>query len=362
MKLILFFVAPLVLFSGIQAAAQPSGDRPVGVIVAPVERKPIVDEVEALGTLKANESVEITSTVTELVTGVYFEDGQRVDKGDLLVEMDAAEERAELLEEQSTLEEAQRQLERAQPLVKQGVTSEATLDQRQREASTARARIKAIESRIAQRSVTAPFDGVLGLRNISVGSLAQPGTLITTIDDDSVMKLDFSVPAVYLPTIEPGVKIEARSRAFPEKIFQGTVSSIDSRIDPVTRAILVRALIDNEDRLLRPGLLMRVVLQKNPRESLIVPEEALIPEGNQNFVLVVVEGEKGKTVERRKVELGERRTGEAEILSGLEEGEQVVTHGAIKARPGSPVTIRSVQKSDESLPDLLGQGENESDE
>ena len=354
MERILLLAAMLILVLSSVAEAQPSGGRPVGVIVANVDRKPIVDEVEALGTLRANESVDITSTVTELVTGVYFEDGQRVAQGDLLVEMDSAEERAELLEEQSRLEEAKRQLERAKPLVAQEVTSEATLDLREREVNTARARIKAIESRIAKRRVTAPFDGVLGLRNISVGALAQPGTLVTTIDDDSIMKLDFSVPAVYLPTLEPGIRITARSRAFPEKLFEGEISSVDSRIDPVTRAVTVRALIDNEDRLLKPGLLMRVVLQKNPREALIVPEEALIPDGNRNFGLVVVDGEKGKTVERREVELGQRQTGEAEILSGLEEGEQVVTHGAIKARPGAPVNIKSVQEGDEPLPDLLG--------
>ena len=211
-------------------------------------RASLSETVEALGTLRANESVNLTSTVTELVTAVNFDDGQRVKKGDVLIAMDTSEERAELAEQRSFLDEAQRQVDRLAPLVKRGAASESTIDTKRREAQGARARIKAIESRIAKRIIKAPFNGVVGLRNISVGALAQPGAELTTIDDDAVMKLDFAVPSVFVATLKPGLSIEAESAAYPGRVFKGTVSSVSSRIDPVTRSIVARALIDNPKR------------------------------------------------------------------------------------------------------------------
>ncbi len=347
----LFFLICLFILHPALADTPP----PTPVIVATVERKPFVDEVEALGTLRAKESVDLTSTITELVTSVNFEDGQRVKEGDLLVEMAASEELAELTEEQSTLKEAKRQLDRIRPLAKKGVASESVLDQRRREYQAASARADAVKSRINRRRLLAPFDGVVGIRTISVGALVQPGTTITTVDDDSMMKLDFSVPSIYLPSLKPDVVIEATTRAFPGRVFEGRVSSVDSRIDPVTRSILVRAIIDNPDRALKPGLLMRVVLQKNPRNALLVPEEALIANGEKNAVLVVTKADDMTTVERRTVAIGQRRKGEVEILAGIQEGDKVVTHGTLRARPGMPVTIKAEQKADEPLRDMLKQ-------
>ena len=327
---------------------------PTPVIVSAVEQKPIVEEVEALGTLRANESVDLTSTVTELVTDVLFQDGQRVSKGDVLVKMDAAEEEAELAEEQSLLEEAKRQVDRIEPLAAKGAASESILDERRREVETANARIKAIRSRISKRQITAPFDGVVGLRNVSTGALAQPSTLMTTIDDDRVMKLDFSVPSVFLSVLEPGAKILAQTKAYPAETFEGTLVSVDSRIDPITRAVLVRALIENPDRRLKPGLLMRVVLQKKPRETLVIPEEAVIPSGSQYHVLVVQDTENGQTVAKKKVELGVRRQGEVEVLSGVEPGDLVVTHGTMRAIPGKAVSVTAEEDGNQTLEEMMG--------
>src|SRR5690606_30901560 len=150
-----------------------------------------------LGTLQANESVELSATVTERVTAIHFDSGQRVNKGTLLLEMDAAEEKALLAEQQSVLEEAKRQVERLKPLMERGAASQSAMDQAKLDLQTAKSRIAAIESRIQERRIVAPFDGKLGLRNISIGTLAQPGTLISTIDDDSIMKLDFSIPEIF---------------------------------------------------------------------------------------------------------------------------------------------------------------------
>lgn len=314
--------------------------QPTAVTAHEVTRKAFVDRVEALGTLRANESVMLSATVTERVVSVNFEDGQRVKRGDVLVKMDAGEEMALMAEARATMVEAEQQLERSKALQRDRVVSESVLDERERNYLNAKARLAAIESRIAERRITAPFDGVVGLRNISVGALVEPGSEITTIDDDSVMKLDFSVPAVFLASLKAGVTIQSNARAFEGRIFEGTVASVDSRIDPVTRSILVRAIIDNPDELLKPGLLMRVRLSKNPRDAIVVPEEALQINGSQHSVFVVTEKEAGLVAEQRNVQIGARRKGEAEILEGLKVGEQVVTHGIVKLRPGSKVRLK----------------------
>lgn len=360
MKCYKIFVLCGIMFlsSGTIALAQVPGSSsqpPTPVVVAPVERVPFADEVEALGTLKANESVDLASSVTELVTAVLFEDNQRVQKGDVLLEMDAAEELAELEEQQSFLDDSQKQIERLTPLVAKGAASESLLDENKKNAAAAQARLDAIQSRIDQRIIKAPYDGVLGLRNISVGALAQPGSMITTIDDDAIMKLDFSVPEVFLSTLKPDVMITATSGAFPDQDFEGKIASIDSRIDPVTRSIEARALIDNSSRILKPGLLMHVVLQKNPRQALVIPEETLIADGPDNFVLVVTKDGENRIAERRKVTLGERQFGIVEILDGLQEGEQIIAHGTLRVRPGSNVEIIAVESGDETLKELLQQ-------
>ena len=349
-KIIIFttlFLLPVNVFA---QSKQPST---TPVIVTITEIQDFTDKIEALGTLRANETVDLTSSVTEIITKISFEDNQRVKKGDVLVEMDTAEELAELAEQNSFMAEAQRQVNRLSPLVKQGAASASILDENLRELEAAKARVSAIQSRINKRIIRAPFDGVLGLRNISIGALAQPGSMITTIDDDSVMKLDFSVPEVFLSTLKPNVIIKAETEAYPSKIFEGRIAFVDSRIDPVTRSIEARAIIDNTDKLLKPGLLMQVELQKNPRKALSVPEEALMANGPDNFVFVVKENEGNITAEKRKVEIGTRHFGKAEITNGLEENEKIVTHGILRIRTGTSLKITGTEKNGETLDQLL---------
>jgi membrane fusion protein (multidrug efflux system) len=314
-----------------------------------------VNEIEALGTLKAKQNVVLTSTVTEYVTAIHFEDGQRVQSGELLVEMDAAEELALKLEEQARFTEAKRQVDRLTRLSGSGATAVSTLDEQKLEVQTSQARSKAIDSQIRQRQIVAPFDGVLGQRDISIGTLVQPGTLITTIDDDSIMKLDFAVPEVFLSAIDVGVEIEALTNVWPGRVFPGKVASISSRVDPVTRAITVRALIDNEDKQLRPGMLMRVQLQSNPRNTLVIPEESVITRGRKQFVYTIDEKEDATSVNLVPVSLGVRRKGEVEILGGLTVGDRVVTHGISRVRPGTRVVIKARDDGDTELRALLNQ-------
>lgn len=331
---------PLIALVGWLLPATLLAAAPVQVTVSPVVSVPFEDSIEALGTLRANESINLTAKVTEKVRALHFDDGDRVKAGQLLVELTSSEETAQLTEAQSTLGEAERQYRRVQSLATQGTAAKSLLDERLREWETARARLVAIESRLEERIIKAPFAGVVGLRNISTGALVEPGDLITTLDDDSVMKLDLSVPSVYLPSLVPGMRVSATSRAFPGRTFEGSVRSIDSRVDPVTRSVQVRVLLPNDERLLKPGMLMQVVLSKDSRQALVIPEAALMPQGREQFVLVAAPKGEGHAAERRKVEIGSRRPGEVEILSGLAEGELVITHGSLKVRPGQAVAIR----------------------
>ena len=323
----------------------PSGNKPPAqppaVRVVAAEVKALSDQIEALGTLAANESVDLTAKVTETITTLNFTDGQRVKKGDVLATMNTEEARALLEEAQSTAEESLRQYERTKQLSRQGAAAVAQLDEARRVSETARARQLAIQSRIDNLTITAPFDGVVGLRNISVGALVQPGDLITTIDDDSVMKLDFSVPATFLPVLVPGAAVEARARAFGDKTFAGEIRSVSSRIDPVTRTVVVRAEIPNPELLLKPGLLMTVQLQANERQAVVVPEEALLPAGRRNFVMLAEPGSEGTVARKIEVTTGARQAGEVEILAGLQAGQKVITHGSLKASDGAPVTIQT---------------------
>ncbi len=351
----LIILASLICTVASNGVAQQDAPPPVPVYVAPVISSQFVDTVEALGTLKANENVALAATVTELVTAVNFADGQRVLKGDVLVQMNDSEELALLAEEQSRVDEAQRQVDRFEPLISRGSVSELTYDQSIGTLSAAKARLRAVESRIAQRKILAPFDGVVGLRNTSVGALLQPGVMVTTIDDDSVMNLDFAVPEVFLQTLQPGLKISATTDAYPDKTYIGEVASVESRIDPVTRSIVVRARIENTDLTLKPGLLMRVVLQKNPRQAVVIPEEGIIADGRRSFVFVAVLKDGQTIAQKRQVQLGSRRAGEVEILSGISVGEQVVTHGTLLARDGAPVNVLAIEKTDQPLVDLIDQ-------
>ena len=339
----------LFLYAGLALAQTPPA---TPVFVTEVRLATIEDRIEALGTLRANESVELTSSVTETVTALHFDDGDRVEAGQVLVEMTSAEEHAQLEEARATVAEARRQYERIRSLREKQTAAESLLDQRRREWETGRARLAAIESRLADRLVRAPFAGVVGLRNVSVGALVEPGDVITTLDDDSIMKLDFSVPAVYFGLLAPGATVTATTRAWEARRFDGQVKSIDSRVDPVTRTVIVRALLPNPDYDLRPGMLMQVELLNRQREAVVIPEECLLAQGDRRFVLVVDKA-RDNSVERREIRIGMRRPGEVEVISGLSVGELVITDGALKVRAGSRVAIRAVDDGTAPIHELL---------
>lgn len=319
-----------------QAPAGAQAQKPQPVIVHSVVPSEWVDRIQALGTARANESVTLTAKTAETVARVNFSDGQQVEAGAVLVEMTDRTEVAQLKEAQAAYSETEKQYERLRGLVSQGTVTQSQVDQQLAARDSARARMEAIRVRLSDRVVTAPFAGVLGFRSVSPGTLVQPGTVITTLDDITTIKLDFSVPETFLAALTPGQAIDAKSAAYPTQVFKGVVTSLDSRVDPLTRAIVVRAEIPNPERLLKPGMLMSVEVINRPRTSLSVPEVSLSALRERMFVYRVDAQNIAHEVE---VRIGSRRTGEVEIVEGLGEGDRVVTDGLVRMRDGIAVNI-----------------------
>lgn len=306
---------------------------PTLVVTDQAQIRVIRNEVEAIGTARANESVTITAKVTDTVSRVNFEDGDFVDQGDVLLELTNREETALLAEAEANVNDARTQLERLENLLQQRTVPQSQVDEARARHAGAEARYQSVVARLADRLIRAPFSGRLGFRQVSEGTLITPGTAITTLDDVSTIKLDFSLPETYLGLLHAGLAVEARSVAYPEQAFAATVRTIDSRIDPVTRTATVRAHIDNEELTLRPGMLLTVNLTASERAALMVPEDALVQRDDLAYVYAVREG----VADRREVRHGTRYQGWVEIIDGLEPGEEVITEGIIKVRPGSRV-------------------------
>jgi membrane fusion protein (multidrug efflux system) len=298
----------------------------------------LVDTVRVVGTTRSNQSVTITSEIAGRIAELNVSEGQQISRGDLLVQFGTAEIRAELERAKAQLNLARQIYERGEATRRKGLITEARTEELAQGLAAAEAEVRAIEARIGKFTLRAPFSGRLGLKQASVGALVQPGEPIVTLDDISVIKLDFDVPETVLAALHPGQVVHARSSAYPDTPVEGVVSTIDTRIDPATRAVTVRAEIDNADSLLRPGMFLTVELVYGRTEdALMVPEESVLVVDGGAFVFTVVDGK----AERRPVELGRRRPGLVEVLDGVEPGETVITAGVQKVRPGAPVTVRN---------------------
>ncbi|MFY2763596.1 efflux RND transporter periplasmic adaptor subunit [Arenimonas sp. MALMAid1274] len=331
----LIFAAVLLLAGcGSEEAAAPRNP-PATVTTTAVAQKPWADTIEALGTARANESVMVTAKVTETVVRVNFEDGDLVEAGSVLVDLSGRAEVAGLEEAAAEYREAQRLYQRQQQLTAQKLIPASQLDTQRAAMESARARLDATRARLADRVITAPFAGVLGFRQVSPGTLVTPGTTIASLDDVSVIKLDFAVPESFLSALSQGQEITASSAAYPGRQFSGRVTTVDSRIDPVTRAITVRAEIANPERELRPGMLLTVQVYRPERQALVIPEISVVQVAQAAHVFRVKDDD---TVEQVDVKLGARRDGEVEVLEGLAAGDRIVVDGTVKLRAGATVT------------------------
>jgi membrane fusion protein (multidrug efflux system) len=321
--------------AGARGAPGGFGGRPPAqlplVTVERVSKGLLFDVVEALGTAQANESVVLNAKVTDTVRRVNFEDGDYVEAGTVLVELTNQEEEAALAEARANLDDAEAQLRRLEELSSRGLTPASELDVARSRAAATQARLNSVVARLRDRLIQAPFSGLLGFRQVSPGTMLSPNTPITSIDDISVIKLDFTVPETFIGAMAPGARVVARSVSFPGREFIGTVRTVGSRVDPVTRAMTVRAHIENADRSLRPGMLLTVEVVTGERQALVVPEGAVFQVQNRAYVYTA----DGDTARQRQIEIGGRRFGVVEVLSGLEEGELVVIEGIVKLRDGA---------------------------
>lgn len=340
--------------------ATPQGPPPTPIIAAEVVVDNWSDPLESLGTLSANESVTLSATVTDTVSAINFEGGEEVSQGDILVELSDTEEHAALREAQALRTERQNAVNRFAQLQSRNLAPRADVEDSRAQLQQVDATIAGLEAMLDNYRVRAPFDGVVGVRDISVGTLVTPGTELTTLDDISRMKLDFDVPEVQLGSLSRGLSLSATTAAYPERVFEGEIATIDSRVDPVSRSITVRALLDNEERLLRPGMLMRVTIARSPRQALVIPESALVPEGQRQRVWVLTSREDGAVVQR-DIEVGSRREGDVEVIDGLEAGELVVTHGNDRLHEASRVELIGIEDETTSVSDILLEQRQEGD-
>ncbi len=335
--------AAVYYFFGAPEAEDAGGDGPRGpqilsVNVQAVSRSVLSQRIEALGTVRAQESVTLTANVTETVRRVNFEDAQTVKRGDVLVELTRREESAQLQEAEIAIADTRRKLARVQDLGRRSLVSESEVDDARAGLEAAEARLQTVRARLGDRLIDAPFDGLLGFREVSVGTLVTPGTRIATLDDISKVYVDFTIPEAALGQIALGDSLAAQAVSQRDRVFEGTVASIGSRIDPVTRAATVRAVLDNPGLLLRPGMLITVTVTVNEHEGIEVPARAVMQNGDKAFVFVAGGDNKA---EQREVSLGTRRDGFVEVTAGLSEGEQVVTTGIVKLRDGAAIIVRT---------------------
>lgn len=298
------------------------------------------DSVEAIGTTRANEQVLITSKYSELVEELFFTDGQIVNKGDVLVKLNNQEELAKVNELNANLSESMAQFKRYQDLLNNKAISKSLVDQQEAKVKAIAAQLQSAHTKLDDLTIKAPFSGVLGFREISVGAYINAGSVITSLDDLSVIKIDFTLPERFLTTVQVGQSLTAYSSAYKNQPFIGHISSIDSRINPITRSLKVRAQISNEDLKLRPGMLLNLTLVLQQETLLQLPESTILPIEDKHFVFVVVDGAGDKQIAQRKsIIIGRRHRGIVEVLRGIEQGEQVVTEGALKLRDGAIVEV-----------------------
>ncbi|MEQ1609392.1 MAG: efflux RND transporter periplasmic adaptor subunit [Hyphomonadaceae bacterium] len=317
------------------------GGGPTQVGAIEVTARTFNTRIEALGTLEPRERVTLTANAADRVTGVFFEDGQRVAMGKVLMTLVNEEENSQLDAARATEANAKLVYERNQRLAANDAIAGLELERTKSLYDAAVANVGAIQARLRDRVLTAPFAGVLGFRQISTGAYVSPGQAVATLIDDSQMRLEFGVPSVYLSNLHPGLEIQAVTRDIPDRVFTGTLTSIDNAIDERTLAVKVRATLPNGDGALRAGTSMSVSLIAAPRSSLAIPEISVIAEGPTSFVYVVDRTRQPAVAVKTEVTLGLREKGSAEVIKGLKSGDMVITDGVLKVRPNGPVRIQS---------------------
>lgn len=316
-----------------KAAGGPAASFPTAVEVAKVSASDFDDDVSAVGTLKSNESVVLRPETAGRIASIGFKDGAIVAKGAVLVVLDAAIQDAELQQARANLGLAKSSYERNVELVGKKFLSQQALDSSAATLKVQEAAVQLAEAKAAKMRIRAPFTGMVGLRNVSVGDYLKDGQDLINIEDVATLRVDFRLPENYLGRLSKGQTLEVLSDALPGERFKAVLDAVDPLVDPNGRAISARARLDNAKGKLRPGMFVRVRLLFGERKGvLMVPEQAIVP-GGQPAVFKVLDG-KAKLV---KVKLGVRRAAQVEVAEGLAAGDLVVTAGQLKLREGAAV-------------------------
>ena len=306
--------------------------------------------VSAVGTLTAREGIDVSNEVEGVIEKIHIESGQPVKKGDLLISLNDDVEQADLVSFKAQEELAQSLFKRNQDMWKKKTISETDYDNARSNLLVARANVAQTKARIAKKTIRAPFDGMLGIRHVSTGQYLPPGTMMISLQDYAQLYVDFAVPEKHLPQISVGLEVRLNASAYTDREFAGKVEAVDSKVDETTRNISVRAVLDNEDGLLRPGMYADIdLLLEQPSERVVVPATSIIFSSFGNALFVVEQDESGQTVARRvQVETGEQRGDLVAVTSGLKGGELVVQAGANKLMNNAVVRINKQARLQES--------------
>ena len=313
-------------------------ERPAPLVVTgAVAEHQFADRYVAVGNANANEQVSVRAPVTERITRLGFTDGAYVKRGQTLAVLAQGQETASLASAQARAREAEQQLGRIQELQRRGFATNASLDSQTALAAAARADAREAGASIGDRVISAPFSGYVSLRRISVGAVVSAGDEIATVSDIGTIKLDFTIPETMLANIKVGQTITAKAAAYPDVIFSGRIQAIDPVVNVQTRTATLRATIPNRNAMLKPGMLVNVTIESNPRAALAVPELSLVREGDTSFVYVIDAEQKAKRI---PVKTGARDGALVEIVEGLTPGQEIVTEGVVKLSDGAKVRVR----------------------
>lgn len=340
--LFLLLVAVTVALAPLPAAkAQAQAPRAMPVEAAAVETGPVRDQIEAVGDIIADESVVIRPEIAGQIEGIHFVEGSTVKKGELLFSLDDAILTAELADATAALELAKRNYERSKALFSRQVGTERTRDEALAAMQSGEAKVALARARLDKTKITAPFSGLVGFREVSLGAYVAAGTDLVRLVKTDPIEVDFRIPERFLSALSQGQEVDVHVDAYPGRQFKGTVFALDNVVDVNGRSIRVRARIANPQGLLRPGLFARVKLVTEVRRNAVmVPETAIVPDPKGEFVYRIIDGKAKKT----SVKLGLRMAGKVEIVEGLGEGDVVVTAGQQKIRDGAPVQPISLAK------------------
>jgi membrane fusion protein (multidrug efflux system) len=317
------------------AKGGPGGPTPVEVVV--VEPSSVQEDLQAVGSLRSNESVVLRPEVSGRIATIGFRDGQVVKKGQLLIGLDSTLNEAEVAQYRAEYDLALSNLKRSEDLARQKFISSSAQETAASNAQVAEARLKLAQARLSKMKIISPFDGIVGIRGVSLGDYVKDGTDLVNVEDVRILKVDFRLPERSLSQVKAGQEVEVVADALPNERWQGQIEAINPRVDANGRSLELRGRLDNASGKLRPGMFVRVRVIVGERTGLLVPEEAIVPQGDAFYVYTVVEG----AAKRVPVKIGVRRDAKVEIVEGLAPGDQVVTAGMRLSRDGQPVRVLS---------------------